>query len=158
MFREPTKRHAQYLPREAAEKVLNSASSGVLSVCGDAGYPYGVPVNFAYADGKLYIHSNTAGHKLDAIAHNNKVCFTAITKDDIVEEAYTSIFTSAIAFGTARTITEGADHRLGFEKLIEKYCPHMPAEKNDQMANCREALIIEVTVEHLTAKVAKELL
>ncbi len=157
MFRGPTKRHDQYLPREKAEALLQSASSGVLSLCGDGGYPYGVPVNFAYDNGKIYIHSSAAGHKLDAIARSEKVCFTAICKDTIVEEAYTSYFASVIAFGTAKVITDDTGRRHGLARLIEKYCPHMPAGKNAEMAHCPNALIIEVTVEHMTAKVAKEL-
>ncbi len=35
-----------------AEELLRSKDFGVLSVCGDDGYPYGVPINYVYDEGR----------------------------------------------------------------------------------------------------------
>jgi nitroimidazol reductase NimA-like FMN-containing flavoprotein (pyridoxamine 5'-phosphate oxidase superfamily) len=43
------RRIRQELPKEECEKILNNATAGVLSVLGDGGYPYGVPMSFVYA-------------------------------------------------------------------------------------------------------------
>ena len=43
-----------------AEELLRSKDFGVLSVCGDDGYPYGVPINYVYDEGKIYFHSTSA--------------------------------------------------------------------------------------------------
>ena len=64
----PMRRKRQELPKEECKKILNNATAGVLSVLGDGGYPYGVPISYVYAEGKLYFHSAVEGHKLDAIA------------------------------------------------------------------------------------------
>ena len=50
---------------------------GVLSVIGDDGYPYGVPINYVYdeKENALYFHGAKEGHKIDAIKKSGKVCF-----------------------------------------------------------------------------------
>ena len=70
---------------EECEKVLCETKRGVLAVIGDGGYPYCVPVDFVYEDGRIYIHGAAQGHKSDAIAACDKVCFTA-TRDDFRKE------------------------------------------------------------------------
>ena len=55
MFR-PMLRHAQQLSFEECEQILIEAKRGVLSVQGDGGYPYGIPMNHLYLDGKLDFH------------------------------------------------------------------------------------------------------
>ena len=95
----PMRRKRQKLPKEECEKILNKATAGVLSVLGDDGYPYGVPMSFVYAEGKLYFHSAIEGHKLDAIAKEDKCSFTIIDQDEIHPDEYTSYFRSVIAFG-----------------------------------------------------------
>ncbi|MBR3005007.1 MAG: pyridoxamine 5'-phosphate oxidase family protein, partial [Lachnospiraceae bacterium] len=57
MFRKLT-RVKQEISREECVKVLKEAPRGVLSVLGDDGYPYGMPMNFLYdeASGRIYFH------------------------------------------------------------------------------------------------------
>lgn len=152
MFRE-ARRQRQFLSREEAERLLKNASSGVLSVCGDDGYPYGVPVSYAYEDGKIYIHSSPVGHKIDAITRCDKVSLSAIVQDKIIGAEYTTHFISVIAFGRARVLTDGESRVAGLLKLMDKYSSDIPAHVNRSKAEgCHGAVIIEVTVEHLTAK------
>lgn len=49
----PMRRIRQQLPDDEAVKILRNATSGVLAVCGDNGYPYAVPVSYVYANGKI---------------------------------------------------------------------------------------------------------
>ena len=51
MFREMRLKR-QALDEGACREILKDGSIGVLSVAGDDGYPYGVPVNYVYEDGK----------------------------------------------------------------------------------------------------------
>ena len=46
----------------AAAAILREGSSGVLSVLGDDGYPYGVPLSYLYEEGRLYFHCAVSGH------------------------------------------------------------------------------------------------
>ena len=76
MFRKMM-RTKQQLTDEMCIAVLKREKRGVLSVIGDNGYPYGVPLNHYYCeeDGKLYFHSGKAGHKLDALHRCPKASF-----------------------------------------------------------------------------------
>ena len=61
MFRE-MRRKNQELSREECLAVLDRGTSGVLAVHGEGGYPYAVPLSYAYADDKLWFHCARAGH------------------------------------------------------------------------------------------------
>ena len=74
MFRE-MRRTKQEMPRNRCEEVLERGTSGVLAALGDEDYPYAVPLSYVYRDSKIYFHCAKNGHKLDAIAKNNKVSF-----------------------------------------------------------------------------------
>ena len=58
MFREMRLKR-QALDEGACREILKDGSIGVLSVAGDDGYPYGVPLNYVYDEqaGKIYFHS-----------------------------------------------------------------------------------------------------
>ena len=60
-----------------------------------------VPINFVYADDKIYFHGAKNGHKIDAINKCNKVSLCVVDKDDVVEEELTTYFKSVILFGKA---------------------------------------------------------
>ena len=53
MFRE-LRRKNQQLSETEARSILKNGTHGVLSVQGDGGYPYGVPMNYVYGDDAIY--------------------------------------------------------------------------------------------------------
>ena len=61
MFRE-MRRKNQRLSQEETALILSNATSGVLAVLGDEGYPYAVPISHVYEEGRLYFHCAKAGH------------------------------------------------------------------------------------------------
>ena len=73
MFREML-RKKQELSKEECIEILKKEKRGVLSVLGDEGYPYGMPINHYYDEesGKLYFHGGKKGHKIDAMKRLNK--------------------------------------------------------------------------------------
>ena len=84
MFREMV-RKKQQLTREEAIELLKKEPRGVLSVLGDDGYPYGVPIDHWYndADGWIYFHSGKEGHKVDAIRSCDKASFCILASSPI---------------------------------------------------------------------------
>ena len=76
MFRE-MRRKDKMKTYEEAVQILGECTNGVLSVTGDDGYPYGMPMNHWYneEDGKLYFHCGNVGHRLDALKKDGKVSF-----------------------------------------------------------------------------------
>jgi nitroimidazol reductase NimA-like FMN-containing flavoprotein (pyridoxamine 5'-phosphate oxidase superfamily) len=47
------RRNRQQLSEEKSIAILQKATSGVLALLGDNGYPYAVPISYVYADGKI---------------------------------------------------------------------------------------------------------
>ncbi|MCU0484008.1 MAG: pyridoxamine 5'-phosphate oxidase family protein, partial [Chloroflexi bacterium] len=117
------RRTAQLLPEDETLAILDRGTSGVLAVEGEAGYPYAVPLSYARDGARLYFHSATSGHKLDAIARNQKVSFCVIAADDVVQETFTTRYRSAIVFGRVRVLADAAERRRGLDLLARKYSP-----------------------------------
>jgi nitroimidazol reductase NimA-like FMN-containing flavoprotein (pyridoxamine 5'-phosphate oxidase superfamily) len=67
MFRNIT-RVKQQLPQQECIRLLQQQPRGVLSLIGDDGYPYGLPIDHWYnsEDGQIYFHSGQQGHKGNA--------------------------------------------------------------------------------------------
>ena len=152
------RRSRQLLSREDCESILNEQTSGVLSVYGDDGYPYGVPLSYVYADGKLYFHSAKTGHKIDAVRKNNKVSFTIIAQDNIVPEEYTTHFRSVIVFGRVRILETDTEKRAAIEQLAEKYMPDLKEGRLQEIDREFSRLcMLELTIDHMTGKEAIEL-
>lgn len=134
-------------------------TSGVLAVLGEEGYPYAVPLSYVYQSGKLYFHCAKEGNKLDAIRQNPKVSFCVIDQDQVYPEDYTTLFRSVILFGRARILEEEAEKRKAITLLTEKYVPLDTPENRAFRINRSFAplCMVEVTVDHMTGKEAKEL-
>lgn len=158
MFRD-MRRNKQSLSKEKCEEILQQGTSGVLAVLGDADYPYAVPLSYVYTGNKIYFHSAVNGHKLDAVKKHNKVSFCVIAQDQIIPEKYTTYYRSVIAFGKIRILEDKQEKRDAVEKLALKYAPDDPAEKRSSEINrfWEAFCMMEMTVEHLTGKEAKEL-
>lgn len=156
MFRE-MRRGRQILSQEETIAILERGSNGVLACLGDEDYPYAVPLNYVYHNGKIYFHSAMTGHKMDAMMKHPKVSFAVVDQDTIVSEKYTSYFRSAIVFGKAR-IAEGDERLEAFRALVEKYSGDQPEEnKRREIESCTRAYIVAIDIEHMTGKQAKEL-
>lgn len=118
------RRKKQILSLEENIQVLNRGTSGVLAVSGDDNYPYAVPLSYVYHDNKIFFHCAQTGHKVDAIARNEKVSFCVVDKDQVVSEEYTTYFRSVIVFGKAG-ILDNEDEKLSTLKvLVAKYSPN----------------------------------
>ena len=158
MFRD-MRRKDQVLSREECLAVLDRGTAGVLAVHGDDGYPYAVPLSYAYEDGKLWFHCARTGHKLDAILRDPKVTFCVVDRDQVVPLEYTTYFRSVILFGKARVLEDPAEIRTALEKLALRYAPEdSEAHREAILEKELPALVaIEVTMEHLSGKEAIEL-
>ena len=108
MFR-AMRREKQQLSNQEAVRILEQGKTGVLAVISENGYPYTVPLNYVYYDGKIYFHSAKSGHKIDAIRACDKVSFCVVSKDDVIKEKLTTAYESAIFFWQS----ENFDPRAG---------------------------------------------
>lgn len=154
MFKQ-MRRNKQELSLEENIEILKRGTSGVLACIGEDEYSYAVPLSYVYHNSKIYFHCAKSGHKLDAIQYNNKVSFCVIDKDQIVPEEYTTYFRSVIVFGKARILDEN-EKRESLEILATKYSPYLDNTKEiDKFI--KVVTMIEIDIEHMSGKQAKEL-
>lgn len=156
----PMRRKRQQLTDAESIDILRQASSGVLAVLGDEGYPYAVPLSYVYHEGRLIFHSAVAGHKVDAIRSCDKASFCVIHRDDVRPADFTTVFCSVIAFGRIRILEDDDSKLEAIRILARKYSPHETPESTDReiVRGFPHLLMFELQIEHLTGKQAKELM
>ena len=113
MFRKLA-RIKQQLPQAECIDILKAEPRGVLSVLGDGGYPYGMPLNHYYceSDGKIYFHSGKTGHKVDAIMREPKVSFCVCDQGVREDGDWALTFRSVIVFGKIEIVED-------YDRIIE---------------------------------------
>ena len=119
MFREMA-RKKQSLSKEQIDRILANEKRGVLSVHGENGYPYGLPINYWYdpETGNIYFHSGTKGHKIDAIQENNKVSFCVYDGGYRKDDHWALNISSVIVFGKMRVVSDPEEAKDIYKKLI----------------------------------------
>lgn len=146
----------QKLDHSHAIKILEEATFGILSTISEDGMPYGVPMNFAFADDKLYFHSALAGHKLENIRFSDKTCFTVVGKTKVLPELFTSQFESVIAFGTTHILEEPTEIAHATRLLCEKYTPNrLEIADKTIAANMPRLAAFVMTIDYFTGKTSK---
>lgn len=156
MFRE-MRRKKQQLSEEETLEILRTGKTAILGLSGDDGYPYTVPVNYVYADGKIYFHGAKTGHKIDSIKRNSKVSLCVIEKDDIVSEELTTYFKSVILFGTARILETEEEIFHAAEVFGLKYNPNQEAVDQEIHREWNALCCVEISIDYVTGKEAIEL-
>lgn len=151
------RRKRQQLSEEEAIKLLQQATSGVLSLVDEDGYPYGVPLSYVYHDNKLYFHSALSGHKVDAIRHSDKASFCIICQDEVHPETFTTHFRSVICFGRVRIIKDETEKFNTIHMLGKRYNPNEEELAEEINSGIHRMMMIEFSIEHMTGKEAKEL-
>ena len=113
MFREVA-RKKQSLEMSRIVEILKNEKRGVLSVHGENGYPYGLPINYWYNEenGCIYFHSGKKGHKTDAINADNKVSFCVYDEGFRKDGEWALNISSVIVFGKIYLVED-------FEKSVE---------------------------------------
>ena len=157
MFRK-MRRFKQQISNEECIAVLKSETRGVLSMLGDDGYPYGIPMNHWYCedDGKLYLHGAKQGHKIDSIGKCDKVCYTVFDKGYRKEGEWALNVKSVVVFGKISLVTD--------EEKAKKICTALCRKFTDDEAYLEwelknalpRVLCLELTPEHITGKLVNE--
>lgn len=157
MFRQ-MRRKNQALSAEECEKILREGTSGVIALDGDDGYPYAVPISYVFCDHKIYFHCAKSGHKLDAIARNEKASFCVIGEDHVIPEEYTTQYKSVIVFGKIRILEDDGEKRAAIEQLALKYAPDDTREnRQKEIEQYQSALcMLEMSIAHMSGKKRKE--
>lgn len=151
MFREMRSK-ANMLTNEEVENILKTSPNGTLALYGENGYPYSVPVNFVYSDGKIYFHGAAEGYKLDCMKKDPHISFSVIGKDDIAKENFTTLFSSVIAFGTIRVIDTMEEKIPVLEAMVGKYSAEFMESGKELIRKGCGSVAYELTIDHMTGK------
>lgn len=156
-FRPMARKHQALAPEECLE-LLKSEVRGVLSVLGDEGYPYCLPTNHWYCeeDGKLYFHSGSTGHKIDAIRACDKVSYCVYDRGERREGEWALNFRSVIVFGRVEILE---DHQEALEicrKLSRKFTRDETYIENEVKHAGGRVLVFALVPEHISGKRVNE--
>ena len=130
----------------------------MLSVLGDDGYPYGMPLNHYYceADGKLYFHGGKSGHRIDAVRQHDRVSFCVYDRGYRREGEWFLRIRSVIVFGRME-IVEDREKTYAISRLLSR---KFTSDENYIEDEVRRAgprtLLLALTPEHMTGKLVKE--
>ena len=157
MFREMLRRKQQ-LTQEECIDILKHEVRGVLSVLGDDGYPYGMPLNHYYCeeDGKLYFHGGKIGHKIDALRRENKASFCVCDQGYRQEGEWFLRIRSVIVFGTVDFITDQEIIADISRRLSYKFTKDEQYIEDEIRHSGPGTLLLALTPAHMTGKLVKE--
>ena len=151
------RRKKQKLTEKQCIDILKKAKTATLALHGDDGYPYSVPVNYVYLDGKIYFHGAKAGHKVESLKTSDKVCFTVYGNERIDEsESWAPYVQSVVVFGRCRLLEAGSESIDRLKEFAMKYYPsEQLVDKNIAHAG-RAVQMFEITIEHMSGKQVQE--
>lgn len=124
---------------QAVESVLRECDHGVLSLV-SGGEPYGVAVNFAYRDGRVYFHGGLEGRKAEAIGARAGGSFLVVKPYAFIPSYFsdsraacpaTQYFASVHMEGEVVRLEDPKEKALGLGALMEKMQPEGKYEAID---------------------------
>ncbi len=157
MFREMN-RKKQQLSNEDCIQLLKSEPRGVLSLMGDDGYPYGLPIDHWYndADGCLYFHCGKRGYKIDAIRSCDKASFCVMDQGFRREGEWALNIKSVIVFGRIQILEDQAQAIDITRQLSFKYTDDADFIEREIRKSGKNVLVFRLTPQHITGKLVNE--
>jgi len=119
----------------------------------DGRYPYVVPLNYGYRDGRLYFHSAREGRKIDILKKFDRVCIEVDIDSRIVPGdapcRWAAKYRSVIGFGRARIVDDEAEKKAALDVIMAHY-GGQGGEYDEK--SLQRTCVIEVVIENMTGK------
>lgn len=137
------------------EGVLEILEKGLVCRLGlyDGQYPYVVPMNYGYRNGRVYFHCAREGRKIDILKTNDRVCIEVDIDTRVVRGEtpcrWTAKYRSVIGFGRARILDDEREKKAGLDVIMAHYGGD--GGEYDEKSLQRTSLI-EVVLENMTGK------
>lgn len=157
MFRELIRKNKQITDKECID-ILTTEKRGVLSVNGDGGYPYGMPMNHFYneADGCIYFHCGKTGHRLDSLMSDNRASFCVYDEGYRNNGEWALNIRSVIVFGRIEIIDNPETVCDISEKLSLKFTTDESYIRKEIENFASKTLLLKLTPEHICGKAVNE--
>ena len=155
MFRK-MRRAGQEISKQECEEILKKQPRGVLALLGDYDYPYTVPMDHVYVDGKIYFHGSKKGHKNDAVKKHSKCSYCVMDDGVKTEDSWWYTFKSVIVFGKIKTLTDKDEKIKCLTYLGDKFFP-TPEQTADEINRFLDKTeVFEIAIDHMSGKIVKE--
>ncbi|HZK09630.1 MAG TPA: pyridoxamine 5'-phosphate oxidase family protein [Clostridia bacterium] len=155
MFRK-MRRFKQEISEQECIDTLKEQPRGVLAVYGEDGYPYAFPMDYIYMNEKLYFHCAKEGHKLDAIAADNRVSFCVMDEGFRKDGDWALNIRSIVIFGRVKRIDDADETLKVVRQLGLKYYPTAESVEEEIRKAIARVQILELSIDHMTGKLVNE--
>ena len=143
------------IDKDAVDSLLHSCRRGVLSMNGEDGYPYAIPVNYYYdeANQKIYFHGAKVGYKVDCLNLCDKVCFTVFGNESIKDLEWAPYVQSVVVFGRCHLVDTNNEVLKTF---MMKYYPSVDLVDKVIEEDSKFVQMYEISIEHKSGKQVQE--
>ena len=147
------RRKDRQMSEEFAWNIVDKCEYALLAMATEQAQPYGVPVTIARKGNAVYFHSAMEGRKIQVLRENPRVCLTCVGDVQVQQDRFTTLYESAMAFGTAQEVLEDAEKIEALRLICQRHTPdNMDAFEKAVQASLRRTAIWRVTVEEISGK------
>ncbi len=147
---------------EKIKEFLEQEHVGRIASIDENGYPQIIPMNFAFVNDVIYMHSYPRGEKLENIKRNQKVGFEVDRELEFLPSYFShptnasqadTLYISVVIKGKAVFVEDDKEKALGLNGMMEKYQPegHYEPIQNDDLV-LDEVSVIKVVPETIKGK------
>jgi len=146
------------LSNEQIEEILKRAPVGNVATINEDGFPYVLPMHFAYYEDKIYLHGLPKGKKIDNILANEKVSFGIYHMKELILDKEpcdtNTVYESVVIIGTAKLVKDPLLKEVALNIIVEKYTPNFTGSKlPDNMIH--GTAVIEISIIKCSGKYYK---
>ena len=106
---------------------------------------------------KIYFHGAKAGHKVDSLKRDDKVCFTVYGNEWYKDDDWAPYVMSTVVFGRCRLANDTpAFIEDKVRQLALKYYPSAEEVEEEIAKDIKGVQLYEITIEHLCGKQIQE--
>ncbi|WP_298032627.1 pyridoxamine 5'-phosphate oxidase family protein [uncultured Dysosmobacter sp.] len=147
------RRKERQMPEKFAWEVVDKCTYAVLAMTAEDGSPYCLPITIVREGGAVYFHSAMEGRKAECLRRQPRVCLTCVGDTRVPEGKFTTLFESAVAFGTAAEVTGDGEKVHALRLLCQRHTPGNMADFDRAVAaSLHRTAIWKISVEEITGK------
>lgn len=147
------RRGDRQINRDEALAILDHAEYGVLSMVGEDGLPYGIPINFARDGDLLVFHCAPEGRKLDCLRFRGRASFCAVGRTQVLPGKFTTEYESVLVEGPVVIVEDDRRKTEDLMILCRKFAPeHLAAAVKAIEKSLHRTGIFEMKIERISGK------
>lgn len=147
---------------EKIKEFLEFEHVGRIASIDENGYPQIIPMNFAFVDNAIYMHSYPRGEKLENVKRNPKVGFEVDRELEFLPSYFShptnasqadTLYISVVIKGKSVFVDDDEEKALGLNAMMKKYQPeghYDPIQNNDLVLD--EVAVIKIIPESIKGK------